>query len=300
MKLETASVEEKRMTFGQHLEELRRRMAFSLIGVAIAFVACFLKDEPLFRVMVWPHRTAMKSLSEAYEKARGSVQEALAKKFPDPKEHSFAERLIEFLKDRGMLREPFRNQLQVIRYPESFLASVKISLIFGLIFSAPWVLWQLWLFVVEGLYEPERRAVRTFFPLSVGLFAAGVLFGYFVMVPISLKFLGGWAPPETVEANFTLEEYLNLFFIFTLALGALFLLPVVMLVLDRVGILGAATYRRRRKYALLIIVLTAAVITPTGDPITLMLLAGPLYLLYELGILLLRLFPARAIGGART
>lgn len=288
------------MTFGEHLEELRRRMSFSLIGVAIAFVACFAKDEPLFHLMIWPHKTAMHSLSDAYDRARGSFHEALAKRFPDEKDRTLVEKLVELLRERGMLREPFREQLQVIRYPESFLASVKISLIFGLIFSAPWVLWQLWLFVAEGLYEPERRAIRTFFPLSVGLFASGVLFGYFVMVPISLKFLGGWAPPEAVEANFTLEEYLNLFFIFTLALGVLFLLPVVMLVLDRVGILGLATYRRRRKYALLIIAVTAAVITPTGDPITLMLLAGPLYLLYELGIVLLRLFPARAIGGART
>ena len=178
--------------------------------------------------------------------------------------------------------EPESRSLMVINYLENFMAYVKVSLLFGLALSLPFILWEAWKFVGAGLYPHEQKYVILFLPFSIGLFIVGVLFGYFAMIPVGLRFLASWGLEE-VNLSITLGNYLGVFFTLTLVLGLVFQIPLVMVFLAKIGVVTVPGYRAMRKPAIFVLVVAAAIITPP-DPVTLLMMAGPLVLLYELGI----------------
>jgi len=174
-----------------------------------------------------------------------------------------------------------------ISYLEPFMTYFKVALVFGLFFSCPFILYEMWKFIGAGLYPHEQRYVLVFMPFSIALFVLGVLFGYFSVIPVALEFLAGWGA-DIVELNFTLANYVGLFFTLTILLGLVFQTPLVMIFLAKVGILDAEGFRRGRKLAILGSVILAGIVTPP-DPMSWLLVAGPVVALYELGIVIISL-----------
>jgi Tat protein translocase TatC len=163
--------------------------------------------------------------------------------------------------------------------------------VLALLLGAPWVLYQLWLFVGAGLYMHERKWVRLFLPMSLALFIAGAVFGYFVLIPFGLYFLAGFNV-QHVSTMITLGDYFSLFLTLTVALGAIFQLPLAMIAVTLLGFVKPRTFAEKRRYFILAAFVFGAVLTPP-DPVTQLLMAGPILVLYEIG-----LWGARAIERA--
>ncbi len=170
----------------------------------------------------------------------------------------------------------------LIKYLEGFMSYFKVALIFGLFFALPLILFEMWKFIGAGLYHHEQKYVLMIYPFSILLFLGGLFFGYFWMVPISLQFLASWGA-DFADLNFTLENYINLFFTLTVILGLVFQTPLVMIFLSQVGIVDTKGFKAARKFTVLGAIIFATIVTPP-DPLSWFLVASPIYLLYEVGI----------------
>lgn len=171
--------------------------------------------------------------------------------------------------------------------PELFLANVKIAIVAGLAVASPFVLFQVWIFVRPGLKRGERMIVGLAILFGTLFFAAGVLFGYLVVLPMTLRFFLQYET-AAIRASLSFGSYVGFLTSLLLAFGIAFELPLLVLVLARLGIVDASLLARSRKYALLIILVVAAILTPP-DVVSQLLLAGPMLVLYEIGILAARL-----------
>ena len=197
---------------------------------------------------------------------------------------AFLDRVLGKIEDDAVrILDPRGMRLMVIHYMENFMAYLKVALIFGLGGALPFILYEMWKFVGAGLYHNEQKYVVVFLPFSLGLFVAGILFGYFAMIPVGLQFLASWGAQD-VDLSFTLGNYIGLFFTLTLLMGLVFQIPLVMVFLAKIDVVRPEGFRRGRKAAIFFGVCGAALITPP-DPFTLLLMAGPLVLLYEVGII---------------
>jgi sec-independent protein translocase protein TatC len=166
---------------------------------------------------------------------------------------------------------------------EAFFVKLKLSFYSGFVLAFPIVAWALWRFFKPALYPSERKYVYIFVPLAVGLFTIGVLFAYFGVLRLILNFLI-YIAGESLETMFKVDQYVSFVLAFTIPFGLVFELPVVVFVLSKLGIVKYEGMARNRKYALLVIVILAAALTPGPDPFSQMLMAGPVYLLYEISI----------------
>jgi sec-independent protein translocase protein TatC len=173
---------------------------------------------------------------------------------------------------------------------ETFMIYFMVCIVTGLVIASPWVFYQIWNFIAAGLYRHERHYVMKFLPFSLGLFLGGVTLCFFIVLPFTLKFLLEFNVWLNIEPSLRINEWMSFATMLPLIFGICFQTPLVMLLLERVGVFTAEDYKAKRKFAILIIVVAAAAITPTGDPFTMALLAVPMYGLYELGI---RLVPTR-------
>ena len=171
---------------------------------------------------------------------------------------------------------------------EAFFTYMKVAFIAGLMLSSPFVLYQIWAFVAPGLYRHEKKYVIPFVLAGSCFFAFGILFGYYVAIPVGFKFLLGYAT-DLIKPMPSMKEYLSFSIKFLLAFGIVFEFPVVLVLLARIGVVRAETLAKKRKYAILLIFVFAAVMTPP-DLISQVLMALPLIGLYELSILLSRFF----------
>ena len=171
---------------------------------------------------------------------------------------------------------------------EAFFTYMKVAFIAGLILASPFVLYQIWAFVAPGLYQKEKKYVIPFVFGGSLFFSLGILFGYFVAIPFGFKFLLGYAT-DFIKPMPSMKEYLSFTIKFLLVFGLVFEFPVVLVLLARIGVINAKMLSRQRKYAILLIFVFAAVMTPP-DLISQVLMALPLMVLYELSILLSRIF----------
>ena len=169
---------------------------------------------------------------------------------------------------------------------DAFVGYTKIALISGLILSSPWVFYHLWKFVSAGLYPREKRYVYIAVPFSAGLFVTGALFFLFFIAPVTTKFFLGFGKWLGVDSTWTFPAYLSFILSLMLVFGITFQTPIVVYVLIKIGIVSASTFKSYRKFVILGVVILACVATPTPDAFTAIMLSIPLYLLFELGILL--------------
>lgn len=176
--------------------------------------------------------------------------------------------------------------LKAFKYPEGFIVYFKAVMIAAAILATPFAIYQIWKFISAGLHEHEKRHVYFYAPVSLTLFVAGVLFGYFLFIPPTLKFLFFYGDLKLVETMPNLNDYFNLFIMLTLLLGLVFELPLLMLFLVQIKLLSPQKYLSHIRAVILAAFIASAIITPSGDPFTQTLLAVPLLLLYGLGVLL--------------
>ena len=199
----------------------------------------------------------------------------------------FSERLFRLL--IMPLREamPESDQLIFTNLPEMFLTYLKVAFIAGILVAAPIIFYELWMFVAPGLYRKEKRYAIPFVVSSTILFVGGSLFGYFVVFPFGFKFFLGFAN-EYVKALPSVKQYFSFSMKLLFAFGIVFELPVVVLFLAKMGLVTPDLLKRNRKYAILLTFVIAALLTPP-DVITQCMMAGPILILYEIGILVTRL-----------
>ncbi|HET6277447.1 MAG TPA: twin-arginine translocase subunit TatC [Candidatus Polarisedimenticolia bacterium] len=229
------------MGFLEHLDELRKRLLWSLVAIVLAFVAALTQSKRILAFLLRPIRPLL-----------------------------------------GDERPVF------IDLTEPFLLYMKVALLAALFLSAPFVLYQAWAFIAPGLYPRERRYAVPFVLFATVFFLAGGAFGYYVGFPVASKFLLGIAeefrPALRISSLFGFQSKI------ILGLGVVFELPTVIYLLARLGLVTPRFLWRNFKYAILIIFIIAAVITPTPDVVTQCIFAAPMILLYLAGILVARIF----------
>ena len=237
--------EERKMTFGEHLEELRTRLLISIAAVVIGFVICLIFSSYILTFLNAPILQTLKS-------------------FDTP------------------------NKLKIKNLSDPFILLLQVSLVFGVVLASPVIFWQMWKFVSAGLYKSERRYVYIFAPLTLGLFLAGAALSYFMMAEFGLRFFLSVVPITQYEPDIDALKYLNFMLQFSLVMGLVFELPIVMMFLIKTGIVDINTFRKQRRIAILVIFIIAAVLTPP-DVFTMFLMGVPMLFLYELGIILGRM-----------
>jgi sec-independent protein translocase protein TatC len=232
-----------RMSFMEHLEELRSRIIKALYGLLLAFVLALVFAGKLWDIISEPAVSALKHL--------GVVPPRLAQLTP---------------------MEGFS------------IIWVQLPLLCSVFIASPWVVYQLWAFIAPGLYKRERRWAMPFVLLTAGLFISGGLFAYFLAFRFGLEFLLGIGMSNNVQPVVSITEYFDLFVNVTLGVGLVFELPVLIFLLTLLRVLSPRFLLRHSRYAILAIVIVAAIITPTPDVFNLMLFAIPMCALYFVGI----------------
>jgi len=201
----------------------------------------------------------------------------------------FGGRLLQFIAApyaTAMEKANLQPVLLAIQPAEKFLVYFKTALLFGLILTSPWVFYQLWAFASAGLYPREKRYVRRIFPISVLLFIAGAFFFVNVVAPMAMLFFINFNPGiDFVEVNFTLSNYVSFVVLLTIVFGFAFQMPIVVVCFEKLGIVTLAGLIEYRKYAILLLVIICALVTPP-DVISQIALAVPLYALFEASILI--------------
>jgi sec-independent protein translocase protein TatC len=242
------------MSFLEHLDELRSRIINSLIAVTLVGIVFWIFNKWLFEHVIFgpsnPDFPTYRLLC--------SMGEAFCISPPD------------FTK-------------QAVGFGESFLISIKASFVLGFIAAFPYVFLQFWKFIRPGLHSRERQATRQVVWICSALFMAGVAFGYFVISPFAISFLMGFTLPG-VENIPTVSSYIGYMLMFTAPSGLVFELPIVVYFLAKVGLITPEFMRKYRRHAIIIFLMLAAILTPP-DIVSQLLLGVPLYLLYELSIL---------------
>jgi len=232
-----------RMSFLEHLEELRSRILKALAGVGIAFLFSIIFANELWKIISEPAVEALTQLG--YENTK----------------------------------------LAQIKPMEAFTTVwVKLPILTAIFLASPWVLYQVWAFIAPGLYRRERRWAAPFVIFSAGLFILGGLFAYFVAFRFGLTFLLGIGRNINIAPVVSITEYFDLFVNVTLGIGLVFQLPVLIFFLTLLRITTPGFLLRNARYAVLIIVVLAALVTPTPDVVNLMLFSVPMCLLYFVGI----------------
>jgi sec-independent protein translocase protein TatC len=200
------------------------------------------------------------------------------------------------LKETGQLQEALRivgdfDTMSTLNVQEAFMVWFKVCMVCGVIIGSPWIFWQIWMFVAAGLYPQEKKLVHVYLPVSLGLFLAGVLLCEFLVIPRAIEALLWFNEWLGLKPDLRLNEWLGFAIYMPLIFGVSFQTPLVMLFTAKLGILNADSFRNKRRYAWMGMLLFAALITPSTDALSCLFLWVPMSLLFELGIWLIKLTP---------
>ncbi len=165
-----------------------------------------------------------------------------------------------------------------------FTLQINSSIICGIILTIPYFLFEIWLFIKPALKVNEKKSARGFVFFSSSLFFIGVLFGYYLISPLSINFLANFTVSPDIKNTFTIDSYLSTVATLTLGSGIIFQLPIVIYILSKIGIMTPKFMRASRRYSTVLILIIAAVVTPTADILTMLVVAAPLFVLYEISI----------------
>jgi sec-independent protein translocase protein TatC len=227
------------MGFLDHLEELRKRIIYSIAAVAIGFFACWWKVEAIYDVMQRP--------------------------------------IMDALRANGM-----SEKLVYLNPTEPFNLYLKIAALAGLFLTSPFVLYQVWMFISPGLYRKEKKYVIPFMVSTIALFSLGGIFGYKFVYPYALTFLINFG--KQFQPMITVGEYTQLFLSVVLGMGLIFEMPILVFFLALMGIMSAGFMWKNFRYAILVIFIIAAIVTPTTDILNMCIFAAPMIALYAVSI----------------
>lgn len=199
----------------------------------------------------------------------------------------FSERLFQLLIHPLKSQMPEGDRLIFTSLPEMFLTYIKVAFVTGILVSSPYIFYQLWMFVAPGLYQNEKKYVIPFVVSSTILFVGGAVFGYFVVFPFGFRFFLGFAN-DYIQALPSVKQYFSFSIKLLFAFGMVFELPVVVFFLAKIGLVTPELLKRKRKYAILLTFVMAAILTPP-DVVTQCMMAGPLIVLYEVSIFIARI-----------
>jgi len=236
----------KEMSFLEHLEELRWRIVKALIGIVLGMILCWIFIDPIM-------------------------------------ESILLRPVIELNNNLSPGQQPIR--LQNLKPFGQLFLYMQVAIIGGILLSIPNILYQFWAFIAPGLMPKERKYIKWIVFFSSFCFLFGVAFSYYLMLPAALKFFAGFGTPE-IENNTAINEYMDFIISVMLAAGVVFELPMVSWFLSKLGILTPTFMRRYRRHSIVAIFVLSAVLTPGTDPVSQVLLAVPLLLLYEVSILI--------------
>ncbi|WP_040310235.1 twin-arginine translocase subunit TatC [Bacteroides sp.] len=253
------------MTFWDHLEELRR-IIFKVLGVWLVLAIGF------FIAMPWIFDYVILA--------------------PCSNDFVFYD-LLRWIGEKLSLEDEFFTQefsvkLININLVAPFLVHISTAFWMSVVVSAPYLIYQLWKFIKPALYERELKGVKRAMLMGTMMFFLGVLLGYYMVFPLTLRFLSTYTLSTAIENQLTLNSYIDNFMMLILCMGLAFELPLLTWLLSLMGVVNKSFLKKYRRHAAVIIVILAAIITPTGDPFTLSVVAIPLYLLYELSIVMVK------------
>lgn len=254
--------DEREMSFLDHLEELRWRLVRAVVAILILAVVAFIFKGVLFDVIIFGPKTP---------------------DFPTYRFFCNMSHVLGFDESFCMSEMPFI--LQNVAMSGQFTMHLVSSVIAGVVLAFPYILWEFWLFLKPGLRRHERAAARGLVFYSSILFALGVLFGYYVLAPLSVQFLGGYQVSASVANQIHLASYVSTVTTVTLATGLIFQLPILIYFLSRMGLVTPELLREYRKHAIVGILVLAAVITPP-DVTSQILVTIPIMVLYEISIII--------------
>ncbi|MBI1845594.1 MAG: twin-arginine translocase subunit TatC [Candidatus Rokubacteria bacterium] len=273
------SVDDK-MPFMEHLGELRGRILWALGSVLVGLVIAVPFAEKIVDYLARP----VKKTPGPGTPLTQALDAALTGPAPTPAQlHAVLE---------AWRHQIGGNTLVFVSLTEAFWVQMKVALIVGVFIATPGILWQVWRFVAPGLHAHEKKYAAPFVIVGSLLFAAGGAFSLFVVTPYAIAFMLSYARPG-LQPMISIATYIDFLLKFTLAFGAIFELPLAISLLARMGVVTARMLAKNRKYAILGAFIAGAVLTPTPDMFNQTLMAGPLIILYEIGIVCARIFGRR-------
>ena len=247
--------QQKEMTFWDHLEELRGTLFRSIAAVLLLSVLGFIFKKPLFDFVLGPSKPDF----FVYELLGWDITMTLIN----------------------------------VDVSAQFFAHLRAAAAAGLVIAVPYILWEIWRFIAPALYSNERKAVNGSFLLASLLFYVGVAVGYLLVLPVCIQFFMNYTVSPEVANNITLNSYMSLFMSTVVLMGVVFEFPVLIIILSSIGVVSRGTLRKGRRYAIVAVLIVSAIITP-ADPLSMIVVAIPLYLLYEASILCCREGSAQA------
>ena len=239
------------MTFWDHLDELRSVIIRALVVTVVAAAVAFCLKEELFAVVLAP-------------------------------------RTSEFITYRLMGVEPFSIHLMNTGLTEQFIIHLKTAMYAGILVASPYIIWQFFRFISPALYDNERKYATLLCTSGYLMFMLGTALNYFLIFPLTVKFLGTYQVSPDVANMLTLQSYMDTLIMMCLVMGIVFELPVVSWILGRMGLVNRQMMRSMRRHVVVVILVVAAIITPTTDAFTLFIVALPIWLLYEVSILIVK------------
>ncbi len=253
------------MTFWDHIEELRWTIA-RIVGVWVVLaIGYFVAMPHIFESVI------LAPCSNDF--VTYDIMRQIASRWGDP---------------TGLIEQEFQLSLININLAAPLLIHLSTAFALSVVTTAPYLLFEIWRFVKPALYSNEQRGVRAALWFGSIMFYVGVLVGYFIVYPLTLRFLGTYQLSSLVENTISLNSYIENFTMLVISMGIAFEIPLLLWLLSLMGIISREMLRQYRRHAIVAIVILAAVITPTGDPFTLAVVALPLYMLYELSVLVVR------------
>lgn len=241
--------EEEAMTFWEHLDVLRSSIIRMLFVVAVTTVVAFFFKDTLFNIVLAPSKS-------------------------------------DFITYKLMGAEPFSLQLVNIGLTEQFMIHLKTTCYFGVIIAAPFILYLLYQFIRPALYTNERKYTLSVVGSSYVMFIVGTIVDYFIIFPLTVRFLGTYSVSQDVQNMLSLQSYMDTLLMMSLVFGIIFELPVISWLLTKFGIIKPQWMKKYRRHAIVAILIIAAIITPTADIFTLCIVSLPIWVLYEASILI--------------
>lgn len=253
----TSEDNQKLMTFGGHLEVLRR-MLFRIIAIAGSFaIIIFCCKETVWSILLAPSNYNFTT-------------------------YTIIEKIISSC-GFDFHFEEFHVDLIATDLSSQFMSHITTSIYLGLLGASPYILYELFRFISPALYKNEKKHLTSVVTIIYLLFIAGVLMSYYILFPISFRFLGTYSVSDNIHSTITLDSYIETFTTLTFVMGIIFQLPIIIFLLAKIGFVSSTLLAKYRKHALIVIMLVAAIITPP-DLMTLVLVTIPLYLLYEVSV----------------